>query len=189
MTTQEVWTLYSKDLNKFIRSKVKDDAITEDILQDSFIKIHTKLHTLRDLNKLKSWIYSIAKNSIIDYFKSRNQTFEIANFEPEIEIEQEPHSEKDCLRGILSGLPKKYRDPIFLSDIKGLKQAEVAKQLNIPLATAKSQVQRARKKIARSAVINNLTTAHELMKSPVLRPYKARKISLYCKLHRRSFVV
>ena len=149
MTTQEVWTQYSNDLRRFILSKVKDKAIAEDILQDSFIKIHTKLHTLKDLNKLKSWIFSIARNSILDYFKSSNKTFEFANFESETFIEEDVHTEKDCLRGILHNLPKKYRDPIFLSDIKGLKQAEVAIQLKQTLPTTKSQIQRGRKLIAK----------------------------------------
>jgi RNA polymerase sigma-70 factor (ECF subfamily) len=148
MTTQQVWTQYSNDLRYFILSKVKDEVIADDILQDTFLKIHTKLHTLRDLNKLKSWIFAIARNSIIDHFKAKNQTFEIAHFESQTEIEQESHTQKDCLRGILSGLPKKYRDPIFLSDIKGIKQVEIAKQLNLPLPTVKSQIQRARKLIA-----------------------------------------
>ena len=58
MTTQQVWTKYAEDLKRFILSKVKDEAVTDDILQDSFIKIHTKLHTLRDLNKLKAEIES-----------------------------------------------------------------------------------------------------------------------------------
>lgn len=148
MTTQEVWTKYSNEIKYFILSKVKDKAITDDILQDTFLKIHTKLHTLRDLNKLKPWIFSIARNSVLDHFKSTNQTFEIANFESETEIDEEAHTEKDCLRGILFGLPKKYRDPIFLSDIKGIKQSEIAQQLGIPLPTVKSQIQRARKLIA-----------------------------------------
>lgn len=148
MTTQEVWTQYSNDVKYFILSKVKDDVIADDIVQDTFLKIHTKLHTLRDLNKLRSWIFSIARNSILDHFKSSNITFEVANFESETEIQQEEHTEKDCLRGILSGLPKKYRDPIFLSDIQGMKQAAVAQQLKLPLPTVKSQIQRARKLIA-----------------------------------------
>ena len=58
------------------------------------------------------------------------------------------HTEKDCLRGILKNLPKKYRDPLFLSDIKGLKQQEVATQLKQNITTTKSQIQRARKFIA-----------------------------------------
>ena len=148
MTTQEVWTQYSNEIRYFILSKVKDEAVADDILQNTFLKIHTKLHTLRDLNKLKPWILSIARNSVLDHFKSTNQTFEVANFESETEIEEDIHTEKDCLRGILIGLPKKYRDPIFLSDIKGMKQSEVAEQLEIPLSTAKSQIQRARKLIA-----------------------------------------
>ena len=149
MTTQQVWTKYADDLRRFIFSKIKDDAITDDILQDSFIKIHTKLHTLKDLNKLKSWIFSIARNSVMDYFKASNKTFEVASFETEIALKEDMHTEKDCLRGILQNLPKKYRDPIFLSDIKGLKQQEVASQLKQNITTTKSQIQRARKLIAK----------------------------------------
>ena len=152
MTTQQVWTKYADDLRRFIFSKIKDDVITDDILQDSFIKIHTKLHTLKDLNKLKSWIFSIARNSVMDYFKASNKTFEVANFETEIALEEDMHTEKDCLRGILQNLPKKYRDPIFLSDIKGLKQQEVANQLKQNITTTKSQIQRARKLIAQGFI-------------------------------------
>ena len=148
MKTHQVWQKYSEDLRRFIISKVKNDFTADDILQDTFIKIHTKLHTLKDITKLKPWIFTIARNSILDYFKSTNKTVEIANFESEIEIETTIHTEKDCLRGILQNLPKKYRDPLFLSDIKGMKQVDVAKQLNQNLPTTKSQIQRARKLIA-----------------------------------------
>ncbi len=152
MTTKQVWTSYSEDLKRFIISKVKDTAIADDILQDTFIKIHTKLHTLKDIKKLKSWCFTVARNSILDYWKSTNQTFEIANFEAETEILANLHTEKDCLRGILKNLPKKYRDPLFLSDIKGLKQQEVADQLKQSLPTTKSQIQRARKLIAQGFI-------------------------------------
>ena len=83
MTTKQVWTSYSEDLKRFIISKVKDITIADDILQDTFIKIHTKLHTLKDIKKLKSWCFTVARNSILDYWKATNQTFEIANFEYE----------------------------------------------------------------------------------------------------------
>jgi RNA polymerase sigma-70 factor (ECF subfamily) len=148
MTTKQVWTSYSEDLKRFIISKVKDITIADDILQDTFIKIHTKLHTLKDITKLKPWCFTVARNSILDHWKSTNKTFEIANFEADTEITENLHTEKDCLRGILKNLPEKYRDPIFLSDIKGLKQQEVADQLNLTLSTTKSQIQRARKLIA-----------------------------------------
>jgi RNA polymerase sigma-70 factor (ECF subfamily) len=152
MTTKQVWTNYSEELKRFIISKVKNTSIADDILQDTFIKIHTKLHTLKDLTKLKSWCFSVARNSVLDYWKSTNQTFEIANFENETEITKNTHTEKDCLRRILEQIPKKYRDPLFLADIKGLKQQEVAKQLKQSLSTTKSQIQRARKLIAQGFI-------------------------------------
>ena len=152
MTTKQVWTSYSKDLKHFIISKVKDTTISDDILQNTFIKIHTNLHTLKDIKKLKSWCFSIAHNSILDYWKSENKTFEIINFKSEETIEENIHTEKDCLQGILKNLPKKYRDPLFLSDIKGLKQQEIATQLNQTLSTTKSQIQRARKLIAKGFI-------------------------------------
>ncbi|TXD48240.1 sigma-70 family RNA polymerase sigma factor [Polaribacter sp. IC073] len=149
MTTKQVWTSYSEDLKRFIISKVKNTTIADDILQDTFIKIHTKLHTLKDITKLKSWCFTIARNAILDYWKWTNKTFEIANFENGTEIPSEEHTEKDCLRGILKQLPKKYREPLFLSDIRGLKQQEVANLLKQSLPTTKSQIQRARKLIAK----------------------------------------
>jgi RNA polymerase sigma-70 factor (ECF subfamily) len=148
MTTHQVWKSYSEDLKRFIISKVKNNTIADDILQDTFIKIHTKLHTLNDVTKIKPWCFTVARNSILDYWKSINQTFEIANFEAETEIVENSHTEQDCLKAILKNLPKKYRDPLFLSDIKGLKQQEVADQLQQTLSTTKSQIQRARKLIA-----------------------------------------
>ena len=148
MTTKQVWRNYSVDLKRFIFSKVKDRSVTDDILQDTFIKIHTKLHTLKDITKLKPWIFSITRNSIIDYFKTSRQKATPHNVEETSEEENHAHTEQDCLRAILKNLPKKYRTPLFLSDIKGFKQQEIAKQLNQSLVATKSQIQRARKLIA-----------------------------------------
>lgn len=149
MTTKEVWKTYHKDIKYFILSKVKDTATTDDILQDTFIKVHTKLNTLKDNSKLKSWIFAIARNSIIDYFKTNKITFDNSTFDIVEEEINNSHTHEDCLRGIIKNLPKKYRDPLFLSDIKGLKQQEIADQLQQSLPTTKSQIQRARKLIAK----------------------------------------
>lgn len=148
MTTNQVWIKYNLDLKRFIISKVKNETIADDILQDTFIKIHTKLHTLKDTSKIKSWCFTVARNSILDYWKNTKKAFEIANFESKTHQKTPQHTEQDCLRGILKNLPKKYRTPLFLADINGLKQQEVAAQLKQTLPTTKSQIQRARKLIA-----------------------------------------
>jgi len=108
MTTHEVWKLYSKDVKYLILSKVKNRSITDDLLQETFLKIHTKLQTLNDLSKLKSWALSIARNTVFDYFKSikKLSEIEIIEFSPSDE-----HTEKDCLLSHILNLDKKYRTP------------------------------------------------------------------------------
>ena len=150
MTTNDVWNAHADEIRRFIFSKVKNTANTEDVLQETFFKIHTNLHQLKEESKLKSWAFTIARNTIIDFFKANKPNIDISTLEfTDTPIENHEHSEQDCLRGIIKKLPKKYRDPLFLADIKGLKQQEVATQLNQSLPTTKSQIQRARKLIAK----------------------------------------
>ncbi len=150
ITTQHLWNQYAADIKHFILSKVKDDVVSDDLLQETFIKAHTKLKTLKDPEKVKSWLFSIARYTVIDYFRKRDIVLETnSNEKITFDDYEMDHTEADCLRGILSHLPKKYRDPLFLSDIKGMKQTQVSEQLQLPLATVKSQIQRGRKLIAK----------------------------------------
>jgi len=152
MTTHQIWTNYNLDVKKFIFSKIKDEQITDDLLQETFIKVHTKIDTLQHPDKIKPWLFSIARYTVLDYFRDRKMSRTFTEFDTIISEQVSEHTEQDCLHGILKTLPKKYRDPLFLSDIKGLKQAEVASQLNLLLPTTKSRIQRARKLIAQGYV-------------------------------------
>ena len=144
MTTQQVWTLYNEDVKRFIFYKIKNEQVTDDLLQETFIKVHTKLHTLQQQDKLKSWVFTIARYSVLDYFRENNLSQEFEDNVNIIDEDPQEHNEEDCLHGILKTLPKKYRDPLFLSDIKGIKQIEIAARLNLKLPTLKSRIQRAR---------------------------------------------
>nr|WP_321222353.1 sigma-70 family RNA polymerase sigma factor [uncultured Psychroserpens sp.] len=151
-TTKDIWKLYANDIKNFILSKVKDVAIADDLVQETFIKVHTKLNTLKNDDKVKSWLFSIARYTVLDYFRQRNLVYETTDEDFVFEDHKLEHTKADCLRGIIKSLPKKYRDPLFLSDIKGVKQTLVSKQLNLPLPTVKSQIQRGRKLIAQGFI-------------------------------------
>ncbi len=156
MNTKLVWETYADDVKRFIFSKTKNNDITNDLVQEVFIKVHTKIATLQNVERLKSWLFTIANNTVLDHFKSSKK--EVNTKEDTIEIIDEEthllkeHSEEDCLYGIVTKLPKKYRDPLFMSDIKGMKQALIAETLRLPLSTIKSQIQRARKMIAQGYI-------------------------------------
>ncbi len=151
-TTKHLWNHYAEDIKYFILSIVKDASVADDLLQETFIKVHTKLGTLKNDDKAKSWLFSIARYTVLDYFRKRDIVYETTDEDFIFEDQKLNHTQIDCLRGIIKRLPKKYRDPLFLSDIEGLKQAQVSHQLHKPLATIKSQIQRGRKLIAQGFI-------------------------------------
>ncbi|HUH29615.1 sigma-70 family RNA polymerase sigma factor [Gelidibacter sp.] len=152
MKTKTVWDIYAQDIRNFILSKVKDDVVVDDLLQETFIKVHVKLDTLKDERKLKPWVFTIARYTVMDYFRQNNLSYPIEENDIIAEDSNSEHTREDCLHGIIKALPKKYRQPLILADIQGLKQAQISERLDLPLPTVKSQIQRARKLVAQGFV-------------------------------------
>jgi RNA polymerase sigma-70 factor, ECF subfamily len=145
--SEELWKEYHTKLHAFIRSKVFDDAACDDILHNVFLKMHSGLHSLKDRTKLKSWLYQITRNTIIDYFRSEKPTVDIPEWLPQPDTDSDRkiiQEVSECLHPLIQMLPDKYRDAIILSELKGMTQKEVAKMEGISLSAAKSRVQRGR---------------------------------------------
>ena len=59
------------DLLAFVRSRVDDPDLAEDILQDSLLRAVTAAPGLRDEDRLTSWLYQIVRNAIVDAYRRR----------------------------------------------------------------------------------------------------------------------
>src|SRR6516164_10362624 len=70
ITTEQLWEDFHVPLRQFIRTQVRDEAQTDDLLQEVFLKIHTHLDTVRAQEKVGSWLYQIARHVIADHFRS-----------------------------------------------------------------------------------------------------------------------
>lgn len=150
ISTKTIWEDFRGSLKGFVLKRVQNEQDTEDILQDVFCKIHDNIGTLKDENKLRSWIFQIARNAIIDYYRSRKTTEELNDTAHKVEDETPSDVTPEissCVRTIVDGLPDKYREAIDLTEIKGLTQKEMAENLGLSLSGAKSRVQRARVKL------------------------------------------
>lgn len=74
---EQIWQEYHDRLLGFITKRVNDHAAAEDILQDVFIKIYSRIDTLKDTGKLQSWMYQITRNAIVDYYRSHKIMHEL----------------------------------------------------------------------------------------------------------------
>jgi len=151
MTTEKVWEEFHPRLKHFILKRVPDEQSAEDLLQEVFLKIHARIDTLRDEEKLQSWIYQIARNAITDYYREQRATLEL----PEsLLLPEEPLVGDDVvkelipsIKAMVDSLPDEYRQALILTEYEGLTQRQLAERLGLSYSGAKSRVQRAREKL------------------------------------------
>jgi RNA polymerase sigma-70 factor, ECF subfamily len=143
----QIWRDYHSGLIGFIRRRVGEADLAEDILQDVFVKAHSRLDTLANADRIQSWLYQIARNTIIDYHRTRKSVEPL----PE-EVVQKPEDDEwqelgKCVQPMIEMLPEGYREALILFEINGLPLKVVAERLNLSLPGAKSRVQRGRERL------------------------------------------
>jgi len=146
-TIESIWKDYHLKLYNFVNKRVNDTSLSEDIVQEIMIKVNTKLDSLESSQKMKSWIYQIARNTIIDYYRAKKTFDELPPYliSPETDqIKQARQEISGCLNVLIGNLPSGYREAITLSEIEGFTQKEVASKQNLSISGAKSRIQRAR---------------------------------------------
>ena len=143
-----IWKDFHKELDGFIFSRIKEREITNDILQDIFVKIQNNIGSLKDESKLSSWIYQIARNAINDYFRKQKPQFDLNDYDSIEEEQPFDNGELEkCLKPFVNQLDDKYKEAIILTEFNGLTQRQLAQKLNISYSGAKSRVQRAKENL------------------------------------------
>ncbi|MBK5214756.1 MAG: sigma-70 family RNA polymerase sigma factor [Flavobacteriaceae bacterium] len=142
METVKLWKQFNEELYFFILKKVKNESATSDIFQNTFLKIHKNLNQLKEEEKVKAWVFQIARNEIANYFKQ--ESVYIASVNDESESLSEKYQNICCFDKFINDLPDIYREPIELVYIKGKKQQQVAEILAISLPNVKARIRRAK---------------------------------------------
>ncbi|MDD5186486.1 MAG: RNA polymerase sigma factor SigZ [Paludibacter sp.] len=149
--TTELWHRFSEGLRRFILNKVSDEALADDLLQETFIRIHSKIDTLRDEAKVQSWVFQIARNIINDHYRKNNPI--LVGEIPEI---MDPGPEPDdamtnTVRDMvlfMDDLPEQDCQALCQVEFAGVSIKDYAEQAGISYTAAKSRVARARHKLS-----------------------------------------
>jgi len=143
--TADVHDALAADLRRWFGRRAPADRV-DDLVQESFLRIHTALPRLRDPDRLSAWVYRIARSVWVDALRRGRPT------EPLGELAVEPPEPADpnemvaaWLPLFIEGLPVAYRDALRWSELDGLSQAEVGRRLGLSPSGARTRVQRGRR--------------------------------------------
>ncbi|MDZ7778053.1 MAG: sigma-70 family RNA polymerase sigma factor [Bacteroidales bacterium] len=135
-------------LKNYLLGKIHNNELAEDIVQEVMLKVVTAHQKNLQVKNIKAWLFQIARNTLIDYYRKKQnhkQEYQENIDEVLIELQDKSFRPDDYLIPMINLLPQKYSNPLLLSDIENIPQAEIAKQLNLSVSATKMRIQRARK--------------------------------------------
>jgi RNA polymerase sigma-70 factor (ECF subfamily) len=158
---EEQMSLIYKDIYKFIYSIIKNKHLTEDILQETLMKAYEKFHTIRDIQKFKPWIFSIARNESLSWIKKYNR--EIPSEDTYLELSADSLGDipeelliksetKEKIRESIKVLKSIDQEIMYLRYYYDLTLNEIALVLNMNENTVRTKHIRAKEKIYKHIV-------------------------------------
>jgi len=156
---EQLFSIYFPRLNDFAKNVVRDDMISQDIVQEVFVKVWENKAEIESLN-LEAFLFRLVRNRCIDYIKHlkvvNNRMSEIQILskyeelyridfignEPYVLIEKELETK---IEKTIQSLPERCREVFILSRINGLKNKEIAEKLNINIKNVERHLTRALK--------------------------------------------
>ena len=155
----ELMSLYWSSIEKTLSLKLMSKEDVEDLTIATFSKAFDKLDSYDDSFAFSTWIQTIASNTLIDFFRKKDQkTISIDQQQEDDEInnidvidnslDPENHlirvQKNKHITGVVHRLKPHYRELIILRYLDEMSYVEISKKLNMPLGSVKAKLFRAR---------------------------------------------
>jgi RNA polymerase sigma-70 factor (ECF subfamily) len=143
----------------------------EDLVQETYLKVHRFAHTFKEGSNLKAWLFKILRNTFINTFRKKIKEpksihyDEVEDFYLFNKIKNESKEDssnlsenrdnvceffEDEVKNAINNLPLAFREVVLYSDIEELSYGEISEIVECPIGTVKSRLFRARKLLQKS---------------------------------------
>ncbi|MBL52071.1 MAG: RNA polymerase subunit sigma-24 [Candidatus Marinimicrobia bacterium] len=154
----ELVNRYRDRLINFVYQFLGDFEQSEDVVQDTMLKLYQKKHYYREIAKFSTWIYTIARNlantelrkrkrrktTLLSQMTREEKDYELPAIQPETGQEVQNEFAEKRIQKAIQELPKHFRTVIILRDIQELSYDDISSIIGVPLGTVKSRINRAR---------------------------------------------
>lgn len=139
----------------FVRKRVRDQDVAEEILQGAYAKALTHAEDIRDDERAVAWFYRVLRNAVIDHWRARATRLQAAA-ELERALASQPVPDPDtssalcrCFEPLLPGLPADQARMLRRVDLEDARPVDVAAEEGITPNLAMVRLHRARKALRR----------------------------------------
>ncbi len=143
---------YKNRLFNFVFRIIPEKEMSEDILQETFLRVYNQRKNYSPDYALSTWVYTIALNLVRSELRKRKlrryMSLDFLKEETDIELPDNTNPEPGMLKPLIDkaikSLPGDYRLAFVLCDIDRLPYNEIAEIMRVPVGTVKSRINRAR---------------------------------------------
>ena len=154
----ELVNRYKDKLINFIFNYLGDIESSEDVVQETMIKLYQKKHYYKEIAKFSTWLYTIAKNlantelrkrkqrktTLLSQFSKDDKMYDLPSNDNEVGQEIQTEIVSKIIREAVDQLSEKFKTVITLRDIQQLSYEDISEIIDVPIGTVKSRINRAR---------------------------------------------
>ncbi|MBR3251343.1 MAG: sigma-70 family RNA polymerase sigma factor [Erysipelotrichaceae bacterium] len=135
----EIYEEYYQKVFSYINSRINNYHDSEDLCEDVFTKVFKNLEKFDESKSaLSTWIFNITKNTLIDFYRTRHDSYELLdNYEYEEEKNAVSESELADLATALNRLSSEERDIIVLKYYEGYSLKEIGEKMSLTYGVVK----------------------------------------------------
>jgi len=153
---EQLVSLYEKPIFRYILRFVTHKENAEDLVQETFIKIFRSLKSFDPEYKFKTWIFTVATNTVYDWLRKAKNNKELFIIDdPDINFETiddrfsyKLTEDKELIDNALKNIKPVYQSVIVLYYRDGLSYQEIAEVLKVPINTVKTYMYRAKEALS-----------------------------------------
>jgi RNA polymerase sigma-70 factor (ECF subfamily) len=146
--TAALWERFAGELRRGFRRRGADAELAEDLLQETFLRLHARGDALAEAERVGAWVQRVADNVLIDHRRRRAPLArELADPSDEAPEEDVPATVAGWLPAFVRELPAEAREALELHELEGLTHAEIAARTGLSVSGVKSRVQRGRERL------------------------------------------